>query len=107
MTDTLQLLGISNAIVDILTHVEDSFLEQIGAPRGSMMLIDAERAHQVYLDDVSEVVESHGRMLSIDDPHRAADTCAVDTHPRRAVRLSRGCEGSFGAFLARHVALDR
>lgn len=48
MTDTLQLLGISNAIVDILTHVEDSFLEQIGAPRGSMMLIDAERAHQVY-----------------------------------------------------------
>jgi sugar/nucleoside kinase (ribokinase family) len=44
----VQLLGISNAIVDILAHVDDDFLDRIGAPRGSMTLIDEQRAHEVY-----------------------------------------------------------
>lgn len=48
MTEPVQLLGISNAIVDILAHVDDSFLERIGAPRGSMTLIDEQRAHEIY-----------------------------------------------------------
>ncbi|MEM7279815.1 MAG: adenosine kinase, partial [Pseudomonadota bacterium] len=48
MTDATELLGISNAIVDILTHVEDRFLEDIGAPRGSMILIDAQQADALY-----------------------------------------------------------
>jgi sugar/nucleoside kinase (ribokinase family) len=48
MSKTVQLLGISNAIVDILAHVEEAFLEQIGAPPGSMILIDVERAHEIY-----------------------------------------------------------
>ncbi len=48
MTDKVQLLGISNAIVDILTHVEPQFLDKIGAAPGSMTLIDRERAHEVY-----------------------------------------------------------
>ncbi len=45
---SVKLLGISNAIVDILAHVDDAFLEEIGAPRGSMILIDVERAHEIY-----------------------------------------------------------
>jgi len=48
MTGKVQLLGISNAIVDILAHVDDAFLESIGAPRGSMTLIDESRAHDIY-----------------------------------------------------------
>jgi len=48
MTERLSLLGISNAIVDILAHVDEDFLEKIGAPRGSMTLIDEERAHEIY-----------------------------------------------------------
>lgn len=44
----LQLLGISNAIVDVLAHVDDDFLQRIGAPRGSMTLIDEQRAHEIY-----------------------------------------------------------
>ena len=48
MTKTDQLLGISNAIVDILAHVDETFLERVGAPRGSMTLIDEARAHQIY-----------------------------------------------------------
>ena len=45
---TVQLVGISNAIVDILSHVDDEFLRKVGAPPGSMTLIDADRAHEIY-----------------------------------------------------------
>jgi sugar/nucleoside kinase (ribokinase family) len=48
MDKTIHLLGISNAIVDILAHVDDDFLSRIGAPLGSMTLIDEARAHEIY-----------------------------------------------------------
>ena len=48
MTSRIQVLGISNAIVDVLAHVDDELLAQIGAPKNSMTLIDKQRAHEVY-----------------------------------------------------------
>jgi len=48
MNQPVQLLGISNAIVDVLAHIEDKFLEQIGAVPGSMTLIDEQRAREIY-----------------------------------------------------------
>ncbi len=48
MTQSVQLLGISNAIVDVLAHVDENFLKLIGAPLGSMTLIDEARAHEIY-----------------------------------------------------------
>ncbi len=48
MSEETHLLGISNAIVDILAHVDEDFLAKIGAPRGSMTLIDEDRAHEIY-----------------------------------------------------------
>lgn len=48
MADSIKLLGISNAIVDVLAHVDEAFLEKIGAPRGSMTLIDESRAREIY-----------------------------------------------------------
>lgn len=48
MSNSIQLLGISNAIVDVLAHVDESFLEKIAAPRGSMTLIDQDRAREIY-----------------------------------------------------------
>ncbi len=45
---SVQLLGVSNAIVDILTNVDDEFLEKIGARPGSMTLIDEARAREIY-----------------------------------------------------------
>ena len=35
------VLGIGNAIVDVLTHAEDSFIEKHGLEKGAMMLIDS------------------------------------------------------------------
>ena len=48
MTDSVQLLGISNAIVDVLAHVDGDFLEKIGAEPGSMTLIDRDQASDIY-----------------------------------------------------------
>jgi sugar/nucleoside kinase (ribokinase family) len=48
MDHSVQLLGISNAIVDILAHVEDEFLDRIGAVPGSMTLVDLDRAREIY-----------------------------------------------------------
>ncbi len=48
MSDSIQLLGISNAIVDVLAHVDHDFLHRIGAEAGSMTLIDKDRAKEVY-----------------------------------------------------------
>lgn len=48
MTNDSQILGISNAIVDILAHVEPGFIESIGAVPGAMNLIDESRAREIY-----------------------------------------------------------
>ena len=48
MNDTTQLLGISNAIVDVLTHIDDDFLAGIGVTRGAMTLVDEDRAREIY-----------------------------------------------------------
>lgn len=45
---SVQVLGISNAVVDVLAHVDDQFLAAIGAPKRSMVLIDEQRAQDVY-----------------------------------------------------------
>jgi sugar/nucleoside kinase (ribokinase family) len=42
------VLGISNAIVDILAHVDEETLAKTGSPKGSMTLVDADRAQEIY-----------------------------------------------------------
>ncbi|MGB5689903.1 MAG: adenosine kinase [Woeseiaceae bacterium] len=59
MTDSIQLLGISNAIVDVLAHVDSEFLASIGAEPGSMTLIDQNRAHEIY-NQMGPAIEMSG-----------------------------------------------
>jgi sugar/nucleoside kinase (ribokinase family) len=59
VTDAVQLLGISNAIVDVLAHVDEAFLADIGVPRGSMTLIDERRAREIY-DRMGPATEMSG-----------------------------------------------
>jgi sugar/nucleoside kinase (ribokinase family) len=49
MPDTrLDVLAIGNAIVDVLAHATDEFLEAEGLTKGSMRLINAEEAERLY-----------------------------------------------------------
>jgi sugar/nucleoside kinase (ribokinase family) len=42
------VLGIGNAIVDVIARAEEDFLSQHGMNKGAMALIDEERAHAIY-----------------------------------------------------------
>ncbi len=44
----IDVLGIGNAIVDVLTHAEDGLVEAHGLAKGAMTLIDAPRAEAIY-----------------------------------------------------------
>ncbi|MEM6676926.1 MAG: adenosine kinase [Pseudomonadota bacterium] len=46
--DRLHLVGIGNALVDVLSRVEDAFLSTHGVEKGVMQLIDTERAEALY-----------------------------------------------------------
>jgi sugar/nucleoside kinase (ribokinase family) len=48
MTSRVGVLGIGNAIVDVLARVDDRFLADIGAEKRSMTLIDEHQAIEVY-----------------------------------------------------------
>jgi sugar/nucleoside kinase (ribokinase family) len=47
-TATLDVLAIGNAIVDVLAHCDDLLLEVVGLAKGTMSLIDGERAAAIY-----------------------------------------------------------
>ena len=45
---TLDVVGIGNAIIDLLAHADDQFLDQHKLARGAMTLIDEETAERLY-----------------------------------------------------------
>ena len=58
-TAGFDVLGIGNAIVDILAHTDDRFLVREGLEKGAMALVDAERASELY-EKVGPAVECSG-----------------------------------------------
>ena len=59
MTGAIDVLGIGNAIVDVIAHAEEAFLARESLVKGTMALIDAERAEALY-DLMGPAVESSG-----------------------------------------------
>ena len=45
---SFDVVGIGNAIVDVLTQADDALVEEEGLPKGSMTLIDGPRAEHLY-----------------------------------------------------------
>jgi sugar/nucleoside kinase (ribokinase family) len=56
---TLDVVGLGNALVDVLSHEADSFLDEHGLVRGAMDLIDTERAELLY-DSMGPAAEISG-----------------------------------------------
>ena len=54
-----QLVGIGNAIVDVLARTDDAFLDRHGLNKGAMTLIDADQADRLY-DTMGPAVEMSG-----------------------------------------------
>ena len=68
MATRFDILGIGNAIVDVVTQVDDAFLSRHDMHKGSMTLIDADAAEKLYTAMPSGQESSGGS---------AANTCAV------------------------------
>ncbi len=48
MTKTYDVVGVGNALVDVLSHCSDEFLDANGVEKGIMQLIDTDRATHLY-----------------------------------------------------------
>lgn len=48
LSPSLDVVAVGNAIVDVLAHADDAFLEAHGMAKGVMTLIDADRAEAIY-----------------------------------------------------------
>ena len=48
MTKTYQIVGIGNAIVDVISQSDDSFLDLMGIEKGIMQLVERERGEMLY-----------------------------------------------------------
>jgi sugar/nucleoside kinase (ribokinase family) len=48
MSKRFSVVGIGNAVVDVLAHIDDGFLSQNGVQKGIMQLIDMDRAVELY-----------------------------------------------------------
>ena len=59
MTQKYDVIGIGNAIVDVLSPASDTFLDQMGIEKGIMQLIERDRAELLYAA-MSERVEAPG-----------------------------------------------
>ncbi len=56
----LDVVGVGNAIVDVLAQAEDGLLDELGLEKGAMTLIDAERADALYGRMASAIEVSGG-----------------------------------------------
>lgn len=89
---TLDVVGIGNALVDVLTHETDAFVEANGLVKGSMTLIDTDRATELYAAMGSGIEVSGGS---------AANTISgIASFGGQAAYIGRVFDDSLGAVFA-------
>ncbi len=61
---SLDIVGIGNAIVDVLTTTDDSLLERLSFKKGSMTLIDENKAKELYEMTTNRIQRSGGSVAN-------------------------------------------
>ena len=97
--DDLDVVGIGNALVDVLTHEDDAFIEANGLVKGSMTLIDTERAEALYAAMGGAIEASGGS---------AANTISgIASFGGRAAYIGRVFDDQLGAVFAHDLRATR
>lgn len=87
-SERFDVVGIGNALVDVIAHADDSFIEKESLVKGSMTLIETERAVSLYKALGSAVEMSGGS---------AANTmCGVASFGGRAAYIGKVCDDELG-----------
>jgi len=92
---TLDVVGIGNALVDVLSHESDVFLEEHALVRGAMALIDAERAETLY--------EAMGPATEISGGSAANTVVGVASLGGEAAFVGRVRDDQLGAVFAHDI----
>lgn len=96
MTNTkFDVLGIGNAIVDIIGRCDDAFLARHGAPKGHMRLVDAETVSRLYKDMGPGVEVSGGSV--------ANTMVGIASFGGRAAFIGKVAEDEFGRIFAHDI----
>ena len=61
---SFDIVGVGNAIVDVLTTTDDSFLERLSFKKGSMTLIDENKAQELYEIATNKIQKSGGSVAN-------------------------------------------
>ena len=86
--DEFDVVGIGNALVDVLTHEEDAFIEEHGLVRGAMTLIDTERAETIY--------EAMGQGIEVSGGSAANTISGIASFGGRAAYIGRVRDDQLG-----------
>lgn len=64
MSKRYSVVGIGNAIVDVLSQAEDHFLDLMGIEKGIMQLVERDRAELLYAAMTNRTEASGGSVVS-------------------------------------------
>jgi len=90
--DALDVVGIGNALVDVLTHEDDAFVEANGLVKGSMTLVDTDRAEELYA--------AMGRAIEASGGSAANTISGVASFGGKAAYIGRVFDDQLGAVFA-------
>jgi len=92
LPDQLDVVGIGNALVDVLTHEDERFIEAHGLVKGAMTLIDTERAEALY--------EAMGSGIEMSGGSAANTVSGIASFGGRAAYIGRVFDDQLGAVFA-------
>jgi len=90
--DQFDVVGIGNALVDVLTHEDDGFIEANGLVKGAMTLIDTERAESLYA--------AMGRGIEVSGGSAANTIAGIASFGGKAAYIGRVFDDQLGAVFA-------
>ena len=82
------VVGIGNALVDVIAHAPDSFVDHHGLVKGAMDLVDADRAVQLY--------EALGSAVEMSGGSAANTMCGVASFGGRAAYIGKVTDDDLG-----------
>jgi len=95
LTTRYDVLGIGNAIVDVIARAEDDFLIRHGMQKGSMVLVDEARAAAIY--------DLMGPATEISGGSAANTIVGVASFGARAAFVGRICDDSLGRIFTHDI----
>lgn len=90
--DEFDVVGIGNALVDVLTHEDDAFIEANGLVKGAMTLIDTDRAEALYA--------AMGRGIEVSGGSAANTIAGIASFGGKAAYIGRVFDDQLGAVFA-------